>query len=201
MSVYVAGGFGEASTSPMSDGLRIRSEADDQIEAERGARADRKRAERAERLQEEAVQASIAMAIEAGENVNVRAAMAAGGVGHQPHEFIASRALLMDHEDAHLEAQQAAEYRRWQAEHYAGTSADTSAPTEQERAATQRDREQLAAHKQRMYERGRAVEEARKLARQDSARGDRQIVGAVAAALGEAGHDNHAGYQTTYRMT
>jgi hypothetical protein len=201
MSVFVAGGFGEASTSGMSDSLRIRSEADDQLEAERAARADRRRAERAERLREVAVQASIAAAIDAGENVNLRQAMANGGVGHTPAEFIAARAVLMDAEDAHLEAQQAAEYRRWQAEHYAATSADTSAPTAEQVEASRLEAERHAHYKDQMITRRLTLRQAREQAEEVAAAGDRQVIGRVAAAAAVAFGSGEAGYQTGYRMS
>jgi hypothetical protein len=200
-SVFVAGGFGQASTSPMSDDLRIRMEAAEQlVEADiaKQEQARKRRAEIfAERAQRDAIQAAIA------EGQVFSPAMLRGeGLGHEPHEFIRQRSEMMDREDQHADALRAAEYRRWLAEHYASTSADTSAPTAEQVEEARLDAERTAYYKDRMIERRVTLRYTAEQAKAIAARGDRQIVGAVAAALGsESGYDNQASYRTAYTGT
>jgi hypothetical protein len=194
--VYVGGGF-DSSRSAMSEDLQIRLAAADAIQADEDAKAERARKQRVEALQERAQQAAIAAALAEGQAFSPKM-LRGEGLGHRPSEFIAQRAAMMDIEDAHAEAQAAAEYRRWQAEHYAATSADTSAPTSLQLEEGAQMQARARRHREREYERERAVREARRLAAQDAARGDRKTLGLVAAVAAEA-LGGEAGSQTGYR--
>ena len=195
---YIGGGFGGSARPGLSEGLSIRLAAAEQLEAAEDAKREQERKRRAEALEQRAFQAAIAQAIADGEHVNPRLAMQGRGIGHQPHEFVQMVSDRMDVEDAHTEALKAAEYRRWEAEHYAATSADTSAPTSlqlEEGAAIQARTEYFLDRKR---QREMAVEEARRLAARDAARGDRGVLTRVARAAAQA--FGEAGGQTEYRM-
>jgi hypothetical protein len=148
--VYEGGGFGDASTAPKSENLRIRMEVAAEMEAAEAAKEERDRKRRAEISQERAIQHAIAAAVAAGEYVNPRQAMQGGGaVGHEPREFIERASFQMDQEDFQAEASAAAEYRRWLADRGGAMSADTSAPTpaeaQRQLEADQEMRERMAA--------------------------------------------------------
>jgi hypothetical protein len=198
--VYVGGGFGDSSTAPKSENLRIRMEVAAEMEAAEAARAEKDRQRRAEIFQERAIQDAIAAAVAAGEFVNPRQAMQGGGtVGHEPREFIERASLQMDMEDFQAEASAAAEYRRWLADRGEASSADVSAPTPAEVQLQAQEQERMNKFLDRKRQRELAVQDARSLAAKDAARGDRQVLGRVAAAAAVA-LSGEAGYQTGYRM-
>jgi hypothetical protein len=197
-SPYVGGGFSGSSTSPMSDDLRIRMEAAESIVEAEVAKQERDRRHRAEILAERAQQAAIQAALAEGQVFSPRM-LRGEGLGHRPADFIAQRAATMDIEDAHAEAERAAEYRRWQAEHYASTSADTSAPTPAEAEANRLDAERSAKYRDRIIERRVTLQHTQRQAEEIAARGDRRVLSRVAAAAATA-LSSEPGFQSGYRM-
>jgi colicin import membrane protein len=196
--VYEGGGFGGSIRSRMSEDLQIRLEAveaQDQMDA---AKAEKDRKRRVEQFQERAQQAAIAAALEAGQAFHPRM-LRGEGVGHTPAEFIAQAHARMDVEDAHAEAQAAADYRRWQREYYAGTSADTSAPTAQQLEEGAQTQARTDFYMDCKRQREMAVAEARRLAAKDSARGDARTLARVAAAAAATFGREDGGY-TEYRQ-
>jgi hypothetical protein len=182
----------------LSEGLSIRLAAVEQLEAAEDAKREQERKRRAEAFQERAFQAAIAQAIADGENMNPRLAMQGRGIGHQPHEFVAMISERMDLEDQRLEAVQHREFLRWQAEQSASTSGDTTAPSSLELEEGAAIQARTDFYLDRKRQRSMAVEEARRLAARDAARGDRGVLTRVARAAAQA--FGEAGGQTEYRM-
>ena len=196
--VYEGGGFGGSIRERMSDELQIRLEAAESLEADADAKAERERARRAERFQEQSIQAAIALAVANGERVNPRLAMQGRGIGHQPHEFIQQRALLMEREDLEAAAADRRAFEKWKAERGLAGQADMSAPTPAGVEANRLDAERSAYYLDRARQRTMAVRAAREQAGKDAARGDRAVLGRVAAAAAAA-FGSEAGYQSGYR--
>jgi hypothetical protein len=112
-----------------------------QARADAVAARERELAAEAWRSSQEA--ASIVLAAERGEPLDLRQALAQGGVGRTRAEALAYYSAVQDAEDAQVAARQAAEFRRWQQAQQADNSADTTVPAA--RQLTERQREALAA--------------------------------------------------------
>ena len=193
-------GFGDSVRERMSPGLQRQIAEQEEAEAREAAKLERERAVRAETWRERSLQAAIAQAIADGENINPRRAMRGEGIGHSPQEFIEMMGSVQAAEDARAEALEARAYREWKAAREQGTFADTSAPTPEEVAAAVQEQQRTDFYLDRKRQREMAVAEAREQAAQDSARGDRQVLGRVAYAVGTA-LSGEAGYQTTAYRT
>lgn len=151
--IQMGGGWGSA-IERMSDNMRARmAAADEEWERERAAE-ERQRAERAAYDEDRRIRASIALALERGEAVDIRQSWANGGVGRTRAEMISYVSAVQDVED--MRRQRAAQReiaRIGEQTYYEQWTGDTSAHTE---IAEREAREALAAKRQARYEaRGR----------------------------------------------
>jgi hypothetical protein len=199
-------GFGDSVRSLMSPGLQARIAEQEEAEAREAAKEARERAVRAEAWRERSLQAAIAQAVADGENVNPRLAMQGRGIGHTPREFVEMMAWVQDAEDQREEARERAEYLKWRRDRGESTSGDVSAPTPAEAEANRLDAARYEKYRDRVNQRQVTLDHARKQAEEIAQRGDRQVIGRLAAAAASAlryepGFDSHAGYQTGYRMS
>lgn len=137
LQVRMGGGFGADTVGRLSPALQHRMlAADAEHEAEGRAQA-RRRAERAAADEENRIVLSIEMARERGELVDVRQAIADGGVGRTVSEALSYYSALGDIEDARLAGQARRAQARLNEELYGegATWVDTSAPHPDEVAA------------------------------------------------------------------
>jgi len=179
----------------MSPGLQRQIAEQEEAEAREAAKEARERAARAQLWQERSLQAAIAQAVLDGESVNPRQAMQGRGIGHQPHEFVAMMAAVQDAEDEREAAREHAEYLAWKRDRGESMQGDMTAPTHEEAEANRLDAARSAKYREHISQRQVTLDQARREAAAISARGDRQVLGAVATAFRlESGSDNHAGY-------
>jgi hypothetical protein len=172
-AVYLSGGWGDTRDDRLSPQLAKRMAQEDARDAREARQAEQVRRELQARREQENITASIQLAFERGEDVDVRRAYADGGVGRTPREAIEYASALGDVDDMREAARQQAAYRKWQLEQSADTSADTSAPT----AAQKFETEQMAARaaelrafSRQQLARSGDVEKARSLAAKDRRR-------------------------------
>jgi hypothetical protein len=190
------GGFGDSLRAQMSPATQRRIAEAEAAEAYEAAKQERERAVRAqawqERSEELARRTAVDEALAAGEDASPRA-LRGERLGHEPHEFLALMSARQDHEDMVLEAKRLEYLRRCEAAYDAGDYADNSAPTQRQLEAD----ELMRARAARYRARHELLSEARQQARQDAARGDRQVLGRVAAAAAVAFRE--PGHQSEYR--
>lgn len=164
---YKSGGFGAGRASLRSDTLRARMQELDAREDQLGRVAEAERRQRAEAQQESNMMASIQLAYDRGELVDMRQALADGGIGRTRGEAIAQASAQMDHEDRRIEAREQAEFRKWRAERAEGTSGDMTAPTAAEAAERDELNARIADHRAQARAQAKTLLLARSLARQD----------------------------------
>jgi hypothetical protein len=167
--VYMDGGFGNKATaehgSPQLRARMARIDAEDERQA---AVEEREREQRAADLHGRAIQASIAAALERGEDVDMRRAMQ-HGVARTHQQVIAEASARMDYEDAVAAARERAEFNAWRLARSGELSADMSAPTQLEveegaRAAEHASALRASARSKRL-EQGKADRRTVQLAR------------------------------------
>jgi hypothetical protein len=165
--VYMDGGFGNKATmehgSPQLRARMARIDAEDERQA---VVEERERAQRAADLHARAVQASIAAALERGEEFDMRRAMR-HGVGRTHAEILAEASARMDYDDAVAAARERAEFNRWQLAKSASMSADMSAPTEAEVAEAELTAARAEERRTKRRETSTLLGHAVKLARWD----------------------------------
>jgi hypothetical protein len=121
--VLMGGGFGslrERMSAPLQRQLAL-ADAQDQREA---AAKKHQRSVEAEEWRERAFQAAVNEAVENGESM--QDALAGKNLGNTPSEFIAKVNAQQDFEDSMAAARQNVEFRKWQQEQTADTSANIS---------------------------------------------------------------------------
>jgi hypothetical protein len=151
-TVHFRGGWNNSTLDTASPSMRARIlQADAEYEAE-VAREERARKQRAADQHERAVQASIAAALERGEQVDMRRALQ-HGVGRTHREIVEYASAQMDHEDMLAAARERAEFNRWKLAKSASMSADMSAPTEAETAELEMTARSQARASRRVAER------------------------------------------------
>jgi hypothetical protein len=167
----IRGGFGGSLRSQMSDQLQRKIAAEEAAEAREAAQEERARAQRVEALQENAIQAAIAMAIENGEEFHPRM-LRGERIGHTSQEFIAMVSAQQDLQDAQLAARQRITYNRWLEQQGELNSGDMTAPSPEETSARaerdERHRQARIESSVRRYERKKTVKEARSAALHDT---------------------------------
>lgn len=132
--IRMGGGWGTA-IDRMSPTTRARVEAADREYERQSREEDRERAARAAIAEEDRIRASIEMALNRGEVVDIRQAWANGGVGRTRAEALAFYSAQQDIEDARMRRQAQREIARiGELTYYEQMSADMSAPTESEKA-------------------------------------------------------------------
>lgn len=175
-TVYMRGGFG-TDYPGMSDSLRARVAAADAEFDRVDAAAEHERAERLARNEETRVRASIELAYQRGDHVDVLEAYRAGGVGRTPQEAIEYASALADIDDMKMEAIRRKAEREFNERYFAGAAADMSAPTAEDIALKARAEagnakwhERREAEKAKIEERATIVRMAREGAAWDRAR-------------------------------
>lgn len=146
--IQMGGGWGTA-VDRMSPQMQARCAAAD-VEYERQRQEERReRAARAAYHEEQRIRASIELAIDRGEVVNMREAFQNGGVGRTKAEALAHYSAVQDIEDAKLRRRAQREIEAVGiTEFYAGYTADTTAPSESDLA----EHQALVKAKQAKYE-------------------------------------------------
>lgn len=135
--IRMGGGWGTAAAR-MSPNMQARCAAADAAYARERVAEQRERAQRQAAGADQRIRASIEMALERGELVDIREAYRNGGVGRTPAEAIAYHSALADIEDAKLARRAQREIDQVGViQFYADTSADTSAPSESDLAEHQ----------------------------------------------------------------
>lgn len=134
--IQMGGGWGTA-IDRMSPTLAARMAAADREYERETQRQERERAERVEAMQARAIAASVELALDRGEVVNMREAYRDGGVGRTRGEFLSYVSAQQDIEDAKLRRRTAREVEQHGLQYYEDMSADTSAPSESDKAEHQ----------------------------------------------------------------
>jgi hypothetical protein len=160
-----SGGFNDSLRSQMSPALQRAMAEQESEERREAARAEREKKQRVEAFAENSFRAAVEQAIADG--VDPTAARIKGvGVGRTVGQALAYYSAMADAEDARLMARVRQAFREWEAQQSASTSADMTAPSEQEMASRAeseaRHREARINSAVRKYERAKTVEEARK---------------------------------------
>jgi hypothetical protein len=149
------------------------AEADREYERQ-SREEERSRQLRRQAWEEASIAASISLAMDRGEQVDVHRAITGGGIGRTVGEAISFYAALSDAQDAQASARAQIAYRKWVAAQGELHSGDTSVSTlqaeraEEDERRSQRHRNQ--AQRGRAVQREAVVEEARRRSFNDTAR-------------------------------
>lgn len=134
--IQMGGGWGTA-VKRMSPQMAARcAAADAEYERER-QKENRERAARDAIAEENRIRASIELALDRGEVVNIREAWSNGGIGRTKAETLSYISAVQDREDAKLARRAAKEIEKFGQAYYDSMSADTSAPSESDLAEHQ----------------------------------------------------------------
>jgi hypothetical protein len=161
--MYRGGGFADSRDGRLPESVAIQVEVADELDRREVERETRRAVERVRELEESSIRASIVLAQDRGELVDIRQAYRSGGVGRTVSEARAYFAAQQDLEDARAELLERAEFERWKREQQDGTWADTSAPSEAEVV----EAEQTAARARKYRAENDLIAVARGLARFD----------------------------------
>lgn len=170
-TIRMGGGWGTA-INRMSPVTRARVEAADREYERQALEERRQRAARAAVAEEDRVRASIEMALDRGEAVDIRQAWADGGVGRTKGEALAFYSAQQDVEDARLRRRAAREVEQRGLSYYDDMSADTSAPSESDKAEHQALVQARLAQARAASQRHAARADARAVAQTEIARNE-----------------------------